>query len=324
VNWGLLSTAHINRRVIPAMRAARRSVVSAVASRDAARAESYAREWEIPRWHASYDALLHDSGIDAVYIPLPNALHVEWTLRAVDAGKHVLCEKPLALAADDIDRIASVARARDRVVAEAFVYRHEPQTQRLLELLRGGAIGPVRTISSGFSYQQSRAADVRLDAALGGGSLWDVGCYAVGIARLAASAEPTEVFGWSSTTTSGVDEEANGLMRFADGVVASIHSSFRAAYRTWLEIGGRDGAIHVPNPFRPAPLEAIELRRGDDVTRLEVQGSPLLFVRMIEDFIVSTLDGKPPVITLEESRGNAATLAALYESARTGLPVRLA
>ena len=323
LRWGLLGTAHINRRLIPAMRVARRSAVMAVASRDAARARAYAREWDIAVAHDSYDALLRERSVDAVYIPLPNSLHVEWTLRALDAGKHVLCEKPLALTAEDVDRIDAVARARALVVAEAFMYRHEPLIERVIELIEAGAVGTLRTIAASFSYAQNRSPDVRLDASLGGGSLWDVGCYAVSIARLIAKAEPVEVVGFATMTTGGVDEAFTGLLRFPTNVVATVHSSFRAGYRTWLEVGGGDGVIRVANPFRPGPREEIELQRGDETRRLSVEGSPALFVRQIDDFVAAALDGKAPAVSLRESRGNTAALAALSESARTGRAVTI-
>lgn len=323
LRWGLLGTAQINRRLIPAMRAARRSTVAAVASRDAARGELYAREWKIPAFHANYDAMLHDRAVDAVYIPLPNSMHVEWTLRALDAGKHVLCEKPLALAAADVDRVAAVARARERVATEAFMYRHEPLIAGVLELIADNAIGPLRGISSAFSFAQSRHDDVRLDASLGGGSLWDVGCYAVSAARLIASEEPSQVFGFAQMNGQGVDDSFTGLLRFPSGVVATVHSSFRAAYRTWLEVAGAEGVLRVANPFKPAPEDGIELHRGDRVRRIRVAGSPALFVRQVEDFVAAALDGRAPAVSLQDSRGNAATLAALYASARTGRPVQL-
>jgi predicted dehydrogenase len=323
LRWGLLGTAQINRRLIPAMRAARRSAIAAVASRDLARAELYAREWDIPAIHAGYDALLHDRNVDAIYIPLPNALHVEWTLRALDAGKHVLCEKPLALIPEDVDRIASVARARERIVAEGFMYRHEPLMARVLELLGENAIGPIRSMSAGFSFTRSRSNDVRLDPSLGGGSLWDVGCYAVGAVRLVAGAEPTAAVGLAEMAETGVDETFAGVLRFPGGVVATVHSSFRAAYRTWLEVAGADGVLRVANPFKPAPDETIEIERGDQTRRVGVEGSAQLFVRQVDDFVAAALDGRPAAVSLDDSRGNAAALAALYRSARTGQAVQL-
>ncbi len=312
------------------MRAARRSELVAVASRDPERAAAYADEWNIATAHGSYEALLRDYTVDAVYIPLPNALHVEWTLRALDAGKHVLCEKPLALTADDVDRIAAVALARSRVVAEAFMYRHEPLTAAIVELIRDDAIGDVSTVNAGFTFVQSRADDVRLDPALGGGSLWDIGCYAVNASRLIANAEPLSVFGIAFSAdgrpfdrSTGVDEAFTGLLRFPGDIVAMVHCSFRAAYRTWLEVTGAEGVLRVENPFRPASSSEIELRRTEDVRRVRVEGSATLFLRQIDDFVAAALDGKAPALSLAESRGNAATLAALYTSARSGMPVTI-
>ena len=323
LRWGLLGTAHINRRVIPAMRAARRSMVTAVGSRDASRARHYARDWNIPVAHGSYDALLHDRGVDAVYIPLPNSLHVEWTLRALDAGKHVLCEKPLALVPEDIERVAAVGRARALVVAEAFMFRHEPLIARVVELVQDGEIGAITNLSAGFTYLQNRSPDVRLDASLGGGSLWDIGCYAVSAVRLVAGAEPSSVFGFATMTAAGVDESFAGLLQFAGGVVATVHSSFRAPYRTWLEVAGDQGELSVAHPFKPGSSEVIEIRRGDNRRQEAVEGSPLLFVRQIDDFVAATLDGRTPAVSLSDSRGNAAALAALHTSARTGQAVTL-
>ena len=323
IRWGLLGTAHINRRLIPALRAARRSAVVAVAGRDAGRVQRYAAEWNIPVAHVGYEALLRDASVDAVYIPLPNALHVEWTLRALDAGKHVLCEKPLALSAEDVDRIAVLAAANQRIVAEGFMYRHEPLTSRLLELVGDGAIGPISHIAAGFTFDQSRENDVRLDAALGGGSVWDIGCYCTSVIRLIAQDEPCEVFGWATWTSGGVDEAFTGMLRFAGGTTATFWSSFRATYRMWLEISGRDGTIRTDEPFKPAPRTDLEVRRGADVHTLSVEGSPVHFVREVEDFVGAALEGRSPSVTLADSRGNAATLAALVTAARSGRPVAL-
>jgi D-xylose 1-dehydrogenase (NADP+, D-xylono-1,5-lactone-forming) len=324
LRWGLLGTAHVNRRIIPAMRAARRSTVDAVASRDARRADLFARQWAIPVAHPTYESLLRDAGVDAVYIPLPNALHVEWTLRALDAGKHVLCEKPLALTAEDVERVDAVARARERVVAEAFMFRHEPLTARVLELTAPDVIGSLRTITAGFTFPQHRTDDVRLDPELGGGSLWDVGCYAVNAARLVARAEPVEAFGWAAAAAPGsVDESFTGLLRFPSGTIATIHSGFRAPYRTWLEVVGSAGVVRVNNLFKPSRREEVELRQGDRIQMVAVDGSPLLFVRQIDDFVGAALDGHRPAVSLQDSHGNAAALAALLRSAQVNRPVQL-
>lgn len=316
LRWGILGTARINRRLIPAIRAAGRSTLAAVASRDRARVEAYAREWEIPKAVDGYQTLLDDPAIDAVYIPLPNSEHVKWTLAAIDAGKHVLCEKPLALDPADVDRISAAAAAGRLCVEEGFMYRHEPMTARVMELIGGGAVGAVRAIVSGFTFVQGRADDVRMDSSLGGGALWDVGGYPVTYARLIANGDPKLVFGSAHWTPGGVDEEFMGLLRFPGGTTATIYAGFRAAARTWLEILGSEGALTVPNPFRPGPTETLELERDGAVTYVEVEGSPALFVREVEHFEASVIDGTPPVVSLVESRQAAAILSALYASAR--------
>ena len=316
LRWGILGTARINRRVIPAMRLARRSELVAVASRDRSRAEQHATEWSIPRAITGYEALLDDAGIDAVYIPLPNTDHVPWTLAAIAAGKHVLCEKPLALDPADVDRIAFAAAAARVVVEEGFMYRHEPMTNRVMDLVNEGAVGTIRAVVSGFTFALESTANIRMDPALGGGALWDVGSYPVTYAQLIVGHEPKLVFGTGHWHQSGVDEEFMGMLRFGGGTTANIYAGFRAAYRTWLEILGSDGGLTVPNPFRPGPLETLELERNGVVEQIEVAGSPEIFVREIENFEASVLDGAPPIVSLAESRRTAATLVALHAAAR--------
>jgi D-xylose 1-dehydrogenase (NADP+, D-xylono-1,5-lactone-forming) len=322
VRWGILGTARINRRLIPAIRSARRSSLEAVASREGARADAFAREWKIPHGVEGYQRLLENPSIDAVYIPLPNSEHVTWTLAAIAAGKHVLCEKPLALEPAHVDQIAAAARAAKICVEEGFMYRHEPLTARVLELVRGGALGAVRAIVSGFTFTLTGGHNVRLDPALGGGALWDIGCYPVTYARLIADRDPKMVFGSAHWTAGSVDEEFMGMLRFPGGTTATIYAGFIAASRTWLEVLGSDGALTVPNPFRPGPIETLELERLGKVERIDVHGSPEIFVREVEDFEASVLDGAAPVVSLAESRRTAAMLSALYTSARdttTGL-----
>ena len=316
LRWGILGTARINKRLIPAFHAARRSELVAVASRDRDRATAYATEWNIPRGVAGYQSIIDDPAINAVYIPLPNSEHVPWTLAAVAAGKHVLCEKPLALDPADVDRIAIAARDAGVIVEEGFMYPHEPLTARVLQLVNDGAVGKVRAIVSGFTFSLERQGDVRLDPALGGGSLWDVGCYPVTYARMVAARDPKMVFGSAAWTASGVDEEFMGMLRFTGGATATIYSGFHAAYRTWLEIIGSEGAMTVPNPFRPGPTEALELERQGRVETIEVAGSTLLFLREVEDFEAAALDGVPQMISLADSHRTARILSSLYASAR--------
>ena len=316
LRWGIIGTARINRRVIPAMRLAKRSELIAVASRDRARAERYAREWSIPRAVVGYQTMLDDSSIDAVYIPLPNTQHVEWTLAAIAAGKHVLCEKPIALDPHDVDRIATAAAEARVVVEEGFMYRHEPLTARVMSLVKAGAIGAVRAVVSGFTFALEREHNIRLNPALGGGSLWDVGGYPVSYAQLIIGHEPKMVFGTAHWHQSGVDEEFMGMLRFDEGATANVFAGFRTPYRTWLEVLGSEGGLTVPNPFRPGPIETLDLERNGKTEHIEVAGSAEIFVREIEDFESAVLESAPAVVSLAESRRTAATLAALYSAAR--------
>jgi predicted dehydrogenase len=315
VRWGILGTARINRRLVPAFKASRRGELLAVASRDLGRAAAHAREHGIPRAVQGYDTLLADPDLDAIYIPLPNTEHVPWTLKAIAAGKHVLCEKPLALDPHDVDRIARAAAVAQVIVEEGFMYRHEPLTARVVGLVNDGAIGTVRAIVSGFTFLLDQVGNIRLDPALGGGALWDIGSYPVTYAQLIAGSGPKVAFGLAHWTAAGVDDEFMGMLRFDGGLTANIYASFRAQQRTWLELVGTGGVLTVPNPFRPGPREVLELERGGRTEHIAVEGSPQIFVREIADFEARILDGAPAVVSLDESRRTAATLAALYQSA---------
>ena len=317
--WGLLSTARINRSIIPPLQASPRHALVAVASRDRGRGEAYAREWGIPRVHVSYETLIDDPEIDAIYNPLPNALHAAWTIRAVRAGKHVLCEKPLATTVADVDAIASEAKAAGVVVTEAFMYRHHPQTLRLKALVDERAIGKLRLIRSAFTFQLTRSGDVRWEPSLGGGSLWDVGCYPISIARLLAGAEPQEVFGRSRQGEADVDESFTGQMALGE-VIAQFDAGFRAPQRTHLEVVGSDGVITAAAPFKPGLGAHLLLSRGEATEVITVEDQPL-YIGELDDLADAAVGSRQPRVTLADSRGNVATIVALYESARTGRPV---
>jgi predicted dehydrogenase len=322
LRWGLLGTARINRSLIPALRVSPRNRLLAVASRDPVRAATYAREWGIERVQGSYERLVSDPDIDAVYVPLPNHLHAVWTIRAAQAGKHVLCEKPLALAIAEVDAIRAAARSAGVVVAEAFMYRHHPQTLRVKDLVQGGAIGAVRFVRGSFSFQLERPDDVRLDPAMGGGCLWDVGCYPLSFARFVLGAEPVEVSGSWTLGPTGIDETFAGQLTFPGGVLAQIDAGFRSAFRTEMEIVGTDGTILVRRPWRPARGEPALLTREGATQPIVVEDCDRYLLE-IEDLADAVLDGRPTRISLPESRGNVATMVALLQSAREGRPVHL-
>jgi predicted dehydrogenase len=321
LRWGLLSTARINRVIIPPLRISPRNELVAVASRDQAKAEKYAAEWNIPRVHASYEALLADPDIDVIYNPLPNSLHAEWTIKALQAGKNVLCEKPLTARLAETDAVIAAAKASGKVVAEAFMYRHHPQTLKVKELVDSGALGVLRLIRGSFSFTLSRDPDVRLRPDLDGGSIWDVGCYPVSYARTIVGAEPEEVFAWQVTGPTGVDVQFSGQMRFPgsagapEGVIAQFDCAFNMPYRAQMEIVGSETTLTVPAPFKPGLENEIYLTRGDDTEQIVVSGQEL-YLGEVEDMADAVLLGKPPRISLADSRGNVAALVALVQSAK--------
>lgn len=322
LRWGLLSTARINRSLIPALRASSRSRLVAVASRGLDKAKAYAQAWQIERAFGSYEAMLESPEIDAIYISLPNRLHAEWTIRSLRAGKHVLCEKPLATRVEDVDAIAAAARETGRVVAEAFMYRHHPQTLKVQSLIAQGAIGEVRLVRGSFTFALTDRANVRMNAELDGGSVWDVGCYPISYARTMIGREPVEVFGMQFTGSSGVDETFVGTLRFAEGTYAQFDCGFRAPFRMHIEIVGSEGVIVVPRPFKPTARETIYIgKSSDQLEPLIVEGPELLYLGEVEDLADAALNGTPPRISLQDSRANVAVILALLRSAREGRPV---
>jgi len=314
LRWGLLSTARINRLLIPAIRGGARSELTTVASRQLDRAQAYAAEWTIPRAVGSYEALLGDRDIDVIYNPLPNSLHVDWTVKALDAGKHVLCEKPLALSVEDVDRIADAAKRNGKVAAEAFMYRHHPLTHAAEAIVKSGRLGRIRGYKGAFTFPLTRAGDVRLDPALGGGSLWDVGCYPLSYANFLAGSAPVEVFGWHQLAPTKIDLEFSAMMRFADGAVAQFDSGFVGPFRAEMQVIGTDATLRIDRPFRTDEQSRLRLTSGEDTETLPCeQAAP--FAGEIADIETAALDGRPQRVALSESRRTVQTILALYASA---------
>ena len=323
LRWGLLSTARINRALIPAIRGAARSELTTVASRTLERARDYAREWGIPRALASYEALLAAADVDVVYNSLPNHLHAEWTVRALEAGKHVLCEKPLALSVEDVDRISDACRRSGKVAAEAFMYRHHPLTAAVQAFAASGRLGTLHLYRGAFTFELTRAGDVRLDPAMGGGSLWDVGCYPLSYANLIADAAPAEVFGWRRISDSGIDVEFAAMLRYADGATAQFDCGFAGPFRTEMEVVGSGGTLRIYRPFKTDERSRLEFTSAAD----EIENVPFLadtaYAGEVADLEAVALDGRTPRVTLAESRRTVGTSVALYESARSGRIVRM-
>jgi predicted dehydrogenase len=324
LRWGLLSTARINRSLIPPLRASARNQLLAVASRDQTSADAYAKEWRIERAFGSYEAMLASPDVDVVYISLPNSLHAEWTIKALRAGKHVLCEKPLTTRVEDVDAIAAVARETGKVAAEAFMYRHHPQTLKIREMVASGAIGEPRLVRGSFTFTLTDRGNVRVNAGLHGGSVWDVGCYPISYARTMFGIEPVEAQGMQWIGPSGVDETFAGTLRFNDNAYAQFDSGFHAPFRTHIEIVGSEGVIAVPRPFKPTARETFLVgKAGDMLEPVAVEGPEHLYFGEVEDMADAILLGRAPRISLQDSRGNVATILALLQSAREGRPVRL-
>jgi len=324
LNWGLLSTARINRVLIAPLQISKRNHLLAVASRSQAVADVYAREKRIPRAHGSYEALLADPEIDVIYNSLPNHLHAEWTIKAVEAGKHVLCEKPLALSVAEVDAVKSAAQKHGRVVAEAFMYRHHPQTLKVQELVKGGSLGTLKLIRGSFSYTLSREEDIRLlDPALGDGSIWDIGCYPISYARTVVGENPVEVFGWQVTGKTGIDETFVGQMRFGGDIHAQFDSSFIIPFQSFMEIVGSEGTLSIPKPFKPEVNERIFISRDEKMETIKVKGQEL-YLGEVEDMADAILLGQDSLISLDDSRANVGVITALLESARVGKPISVA
>jgi predicted dehydrogenase len=318
--WGIISTAHINRLVLAGARESDRADVIAVASRDQARAESYARENGIERAYGSYEALLGDADVQAVYISLPNSLHVEWSIRALEAGKHVLCEKPLDRRPDEVERAFDAADRAGRILTEAFMYRHNPQTAKLVELVRDGAIGTLRLVRSAFSFSLGDPENVRLAADLDGGALMDVGCYCVSGSRLLAG-EPESVSGVQVTGGSGVDVLFAGTMRFPGDVVAHFDCGFVLPERDELEVVGSEGSLFLDDPWH-ARTPVIEVRRDGEVEEFVLR--PADSYRLELENLGDAIAGRAaPLLGRADAVGQARTIDALYRSAAAGASVTL-
>jgi D-xylose 1-dehydrogenase (NADP+, D-xylono-1,5-lactone-forming) len=320
VRWGILATANINDLVLAGAAESDRVEVLAVASRDASRAEAYARERGIERAYGSYEALLADPDLEAVYIPLPNSMHAEWSIRALEAGKHVLCEKPFTRRVEEAERAFDAADRAGRILMEAFMYRHNPQTARLVELVAGGAIGRLRVVRAAFSFPLADTGDVRLNRELDGGALMDVGCYCVSGTRLLCG-EPVEVYGRQVLAASGVDELFTASMRFQGDVLAQLDAGLVLPVRDELEAIGEDGSLFLDDPWH-CRRPVIELRTADGVEEIAVEpaNSYRLELENLSDAIRGSAE---PLLGREDALGQASTIEALYRSADEGRAVEL-
>jgi predicted dehydrogenase len=318
--WGILGPGRIAPRVVRALAGNPRGVLRAVAGRDPARAAAFAAQHGAAVSHPAFQALVDDPAIDVIYIALPNSLHAEWTVRALDAGKHVLCEKPLAMTVAEVDAIIAAAERSGRIAVEAFMYLHHPQIQLALDLVRSGELGTVQVVSGAFSFLLDHPNDPRVDPDLGGGSLWDVGCYPVSVSRRIAAEEPAAIAGMGRFDERGVDRAFVGALRFPSGLLAHFESGFEAPDRERVEIVGSAATLVLDHPFlsQPdGPPPTMTLRRDEGATAIEIEAVDQVR-RMVDDLQAAILDGTPPRVDLAFSRGSIATLVELDRVARAG------
>jgi D-xylose 1-dehydrogenase (NADP+, D-xylono-1,5-lactone-forming) len=314
VRWGILGAGRIAAVLMRDMDRTANATVTAVASRDADRAAQFAAQFGIGRSFGSYEALLADPAVDAVYVSVPNSLHHPLTMQSLAAGKHVLCEKPYSRRPAEVAAAFDAAEKSRLILMEAFMWRHIPQTRRLLELLP--AVGEIQSIRTSFSFVMTAQADARLEVGFDGGSLMDVGCYCISGARLIAGMEPARVFGHQTLTPSGVDRSFSGLLEFPSGVAAEMICGFASDHRS-LEIVGSAGNIRVPDPWQAAPAR---IALGDRVIEIE---APDAYRLEVENMSAAILGEAEPLIGRADALGQARTIDALYRSAATGLAVEL-
>jgi predicted dehydrogenase len=319
LRWGILGVAKINERLFPSFAKAGNLELAAIASRTLDKAQAAAKAAGIPKAYGSYEELLDDPAIDVVYNPLPNLLHAEWTKKAADRGKHILCEKPLTPTAAEAQELVAYCQGKKVKLMDGFMWPHHPRTKQVREQLQQGRIGAVRRVTGAFTFRlPPNPANIRLQPAMGGGSLLDVGCYPVYGIRWAMGAEPVRA--WATARYEhGVDVEMNGVLWFADGRLASFDCGFVHPLRQWLEIVGETGVISIPDTWVP-PARALFAARPDESYLAEiisVEGEDQI-QHMLENFSRAVLEDQPVQPSPDEAVRTLRVLDALTRSAREG------
>jgi D-xylose 1-dehydrogenase (NADP+, D-xylono-1,5-lactone-forming) len=318
VRLGILSTADIGRgRVIPALRHCRNLEVTAVASRSLEKAQAFATDMGIPKAYGSYDELIAAPDVDAIYNPLPNSMHAEWSIKCAEAGKPTLCEKPLASDAAEAQTMVDAFARRNVLFAEAFMYRFHPQTQKVKQMLTDGAIGELHEMSAAFSFVMPSEDNIRLSKPLAGGSLMDIGCYCVNVMRLMTGEEPDDAKAIARIgKQSQVDETLSGVLSFPSGVVGHFDCSFRLQWTHMYELRGTEGRIVVEQGFVVPPNEATIIRhwRGDSYEEIKIPAANS-YTLMAEDFADALLNKRPPKYLPQDGVSNMAVIDQLYASA---------
>ncbi len=318
IRWGILSTANIGRRVIPAIHAAHNSEVLAVGSRSLAAARAFAAEQNIPRAYGSYEDLLADSALDAIYLPLPNSMHAEWSIKCAEAGIPTLCEKPFASDAPEAQSIVDAFARHDVLLAEAFMYRFHPQHAKVKEIIAAGGIGDLQLINSSFTFPISDEANIRLSKPLAGGALMDVGCYCVNLMRFMTGEEPSQVRASARIgATTGVDEVLAGTLAFPSGIIGHFDCGLRAFRQHSYTLKGSAGMLVVPTSFVPdkAAPTVVEHWQGDTCQKHSIPATDH-YQLMVEDFADALIQGRPPRFAPSDAVSNMRVVDALLAQAK--------
>jgi predicted dehydrogenase len=325
LRWGVLSTANIGtKKVIPGMQRGRFTAVTAIASRDLFRARAAAAALGIPHAYGSYEELLADPEIDVIYNPLPNQLHVPLTIQAAEAGKHVLCEKPLSMTHDEARSLLAVRERTGVVIGEAFMIRSHPQWLRAKQLIAEGRIGPLRAVNAVFSYHNADPANIRNRPETGGGALYDIGCYCIQSARYGFGQEPTRVCGLIDRDPQfGTDRLTSALLDFPSGQAIFTCGTQLVPYQR-VQFFGTQGRVEIEIPFNAPPDRPtrIFVDDGGDLfgAGISTESFPVVdqYTLQGDAFSRAVLDGTPPPVPLEEGIANMAVIAAIFDSARSG------
>jgi predicted dehydrogenase len=321
---GVLGCADIAvSRVIPNLRTSRKVEVRAIASRDMTRAREWAVKYGIEQYFGSYEQLLEGGDVEAVYIPLVNSLHSEWTNRALQSGRHVICEKPLALTPEQVRDMIRTAKAKNLVLMEAFMYRYHPRNTSVFDMVRTGEIGTLKAVESAFTYVLDDASSYLFSRELGGGALFDVGCYPVNVSRMITGSEPVEVYGTANYASTRVDMTFSGIMRFPGGVLSSFHAAMDEEPRFWYRVIGDKGLIEVPWAFVSFGKKTeIWIQKSEKSRTVSFEGVDEY--RLEFEHFADVVRGKSqPNYSIEDSLRNSYVIEALLKSAETGVPVRV-
>ena len=316
-HWGVISTANIGRKaMIPALKRLEKAEVLAVASRDIGKSKSFAAELGIPKAYGDYQELLNDLDVEAVYIPLPNHLHKEWTIRAAESGKHILCEKPIALNVNECIEMIDAAKANGVVLMESFMYRYHPRVLKAVEMVQSGEIGELKTIDSGFTFYLEDKNDIRYKYKEGGGALMDLGCYCVNLSRLMAGRVPTAVQARAIWAPTGVDLQLVAILDFGDGLFAHFDCGFNQGSRQHCLLSGTDGYFVIPEVFNPGEKKSVVQEvRGGQTAQVHSFGGVNEYQLIAEDFM-SAIAGEQPAYDINDSITNMRVIQALLESAK--------